>query len=42
MNNVFYKNVMICNYKKIVSCKDKFVPKFVKNNIVLTPSDPSK
>lgn len=41
MNNILYKDIVI-NYEKMANWEDKFVPKSVEDNIVLSSSDYSK
>ena len=40
-NNIFYKDVII-NYEKIANWEDEFIPRFVEDNIVLSPSNYSE
>ncbi len=40
-NNIFYKDVII-NHKEMTNWEDGFVPKSVKDNIILSPSDHSE
>lgn len=40
-NNILYKNVII-NHGEIANLEDEFIPKSVKDNIVLSPSNHSK
>ena len=37
-NNILYKDVII-NHEEMANWKDEFIPKSVKSNIVLSPSD---
>lgn len=37
-NNILYKDIII-NYEEIANCEDEFVPRYVKDNIVLSLSD---
>ena len=40
-NNILYKNVII-NHKEMANWEDEFVPRSIKDNIVLSPFDHSK
>lgn len=37
-NNILYKGVII-NYKEIANWEDKFIPRFIEDNTVLSPSN---